>query len=540
MSLVPHIQIHQLSYNYPGQEPLFQQLSLNLDAHKIGLVGRNGVGKSTLLKCLMGELIPAEGSIHHTGTMAYCSQLGGFQQADTVAHALGIAEKLQALANIAAGSVNTQDYDSVAEDWDIEQQATALLNTFSLSYLALTQGVDCLSGGELTRLKLVKAFLHPVDFLVLDEPTNNLDMMAREQLYQQVVAWSQGMLVVSHDRGLLNHMDEIIELTSLGAYRYGGNYDFYCEQKRIHQQALQHELETTENRLKSAQQSVQNRMERYQKDVSKGVKARKAGSQAKIILDRKKGQSERTIQRLKRESQQKLSTINQQLQQTKAQLAMIEHLKLQLPDPMVPKAKQLVVLENVAFGYDLPLLQDIHLIIKGSERYAITGSNGVGKSTLVKLILGQLSPQVGRVKLGAERLCYVDQKVQQLHDRLNLIENFLELNPQANEATAYQVLAQFLFRKAAVFKQAGQLSGGERIRALLACVLMAEQPPQLMILDEPTNHLDLESLQVIERALSAYKGALLVISHDMIFLENIGIEHYVSLNRLTQDESRRA
>lgn len=523
----PRILINQISYNY--DQALFQSLSLAFGNEKTGLTGRNGTGKSTLLKLIMGELAPHSGSIQIAGTVAYCPQITDMSAVSTVNDLLGLREKLDALDRIALGSIAEQDFQTIGDDWDLPDRIKLHLAEFGLQHIRLAQPLATLSGGELTRLLLARIFFTDADFIILDEPTNNLDMSARAFLYAAIAKWEKGLLVVSHDRTLLNYMDRIIELTSLGAVTYGGNYDHYHEQKTLQRDAAEREVSDAKKALNKTRVSTQTTRERHEQKSSQGRKLFLTGKIDKLFARAQQGRSEKTHGRTTRQADNQIDDAEQKVKTARAKIEVMEEIMVSLPDTSVPNGKIILDMEKISFSHDADrtLIKHFNLRITGPERVALTGGNGSGKSTLIKLILGELQPQDGLITLGTQRISYLDQHTRTLNPYLSIVDNFLQLNPEANSNDAHAALARFLFRNNAALKLVRHLSGGEKLRAELACAFMAKQPPQLLILDEPTNHLDLASIASIESALKNYQGAMIVISHDERFLEEIGIGKFV-------------
>lgn len=531
MSHISQVLIHQLSFVLPTGKPLFEQLSFAISKHKTGLVGKNGVGKSTLIKLITSELIPASGSILIEGRIAYVPQNPVIHPGITVASLLGFEEKLQAFQRISEGSIDEHDYAILNEDWYVEERLQQQLQAFGLNHLPYHRPLTLLSGGEITRLLLAKVFFSDADFLLLDEPTNHLDKLAREQLYDAIQKWKGGLIVISHDRALLNLMEEIIELNTLGASCYGGNYDFYAEQKIIEKKARELQLHDAKKLMQKTKKSIQGSREKHEQKQSYGRELRKSGSIDKMAANSKKGRSERTQSKLLIKEERLLNQAETQIQSARDSIEITEEITIDLPATKVPNGKMILDIENFTFSYPnstVAIINNFNLILQGPERIALTGSNGSGKTTLINLILGALNPLSGRIKIGTEYVSYLDQKASLLIPELSVLDNFLRLNPDAKEHDAYRSLAPFLFKNVAALKCVKDLSGGERLRALLACVLMSTRPPQLLILDEPTNHLDLQSIESVESALKNYQGAMIVISHDQRFLENVGVERVIS------------
>lgn len=538
MSYQPQIILHHVSFSLINQ-PIITDLSCSFLPEKYGVVGRNGIGKSTLLK-LITEVIPASaGIMQKQGKIAYFSQETLNQEHIKVSDVLGVTEQLKALQRIGQGSVDEQDFALVGDDWCLEETIHRQLTAFGLEHIALSRLANSLSGGEYTRLLLAKTFMSTADFLILDEPTNNLDMAARLALYQAIKEWNRGLIVVSHDRQLLNLMDHIVELSSLGVHFYGGNYQNYFEQKKIEQTAAQQKLQAMTQLKKQAKILAQTRRERHEQAQAKGRSARKTEIakvgilKSRLEMDSAKGRSDRTQRRVHLQSERKLAIVSDNIAQAKEKVAQNPEINIKLPRTQVPQSKMILEIKNIDFKYPdqtQSLIKNFSLTIQGPERIAIAGKNGSGKTTLIRLILSQLKPSGGIILTGTERVSYLDQKLAILNDQLSLLENFLCLNPEIKELDARYYLADFLFRNEAALKQVAYLSGGERLRAALACTLMSAEPPQLLILDEPTNHLDLYTINIIESVLREYQGALLVISHDQTFLNNILIEKTVCLS----------
>jgi len=527
----PLILIHQLCYSLPDGKPLFASLSLTLGTEKTGLVGRNGAGKSTLLKLMLGHLLPAAGSIQVTGTLGYCPQDPPEAANETIADLLGIRSKLEALTHITQGSTDENDFQLIADDWLIEERTYLQLKAFGLDYLPLSCPTAHLSGGEKTRLHLARVFLADSDMILLDEPTNNLDSTARQLLYDKIASWKKGLLVVSHDRTLLNFMNQIVELNPRGVTITGGNYDAYRTQKSLQQAALERELMDAKKLLQQTQNTIQTSREKREQRQSYGRKLFRAGKTDKITAKSRKGRSERTQSRLVTQGDMLLKKAEQQHDKAQSKIEIVPEIHITLPRTAVPHGKTVLAMEQLSFSYasqQHALIDRFSLNVSGPARIALAGKNGSGKTTLVKLILGEYLPSQGSIYRGVEQIRYLDQKITLLDPALSLLENFLRLNPDAKATEAHHALAQFLFRNTAAHKLVAELSGGEKLRAELACVLLSSQPPQLLILDEPTNHLDLDSIASIESALSHYEGALIVISHDQAFLQNIGIEKTIT------------
>lgn len=526
----PQILINQMSFNLPTGKTLFDKLALAFSRRKTGLVGKNGVGKSTLIKLILGELCYHSGSIHIEGKLAYVPQSLSISPEITIAKLLGYEEKIHALQRITQGSIDECDFFVLNEDWDIEERIKKQLALFSLGSIPYHRQLKMLSGGEITRLLLVKAFTSDVDFLLLDEPTNHLDYTARKQLYNAIQQWQGGLIVVSHDRALLNLMEEIVELTTLGATCYGGNYDVYADQKVIENTAKKLQLHDAKKLLGKSKHTIQSSREKHEQKQSYGRELRRSGSIDKLGANSKKGRSERTQSKLLIKEERLINQAETQLQSAKEKIEINEEIYVDLPATKVPNGKIILDIEHLSFSYPDAtnmIIQNFNLTLQGPKRIALVGDNGSGKTTLIQLILKQIQPQAGKIYIGTDHVSYLDQHASLLNPQLSILENFLQLNPDAKENDAYRYLAQFLFRSALALKLVRDLSGGEKLRSLLACVLMSSYPPQLLILDEPTNHLDLDSIKSIESALKNYQGAIIVISHDERFLDNIGIEKIV-------------
>ncbi len=528
------ITFNNLSY-LNSEKNIFSNLNLTFLNEKYGVVGPNGIGKSTLLKLILAELLPTAGTVQVEGELAYCPQEFQGSQSINIAKVLGIADKLQALQRIKQGSIDESDFAIFADDWKIEERVHQEMSIFSLGHLHLDRSLSSLSGGELTRLLLAKTFLAGADFIILDEPTNNLDLSARGALYQAIINWRHGMIIVAHDRELLNLMDNIVEISSLGVKIYGGNYAAYIEQKQIEQQAAKQALLVTKQIQQKAKMLTQERRERHEQAQAKGRRARKheisnvGNLKSRIELNSAKGRSEKTQRKIILQGERKLSRLENLIDDAKSKVETRREITIDLAKTKVPNGKMVLEIKNMTFQYQdhIPIIENFSLYLQGPQRIALIGNNGSGKTTLVKLIQQYLKPQKGSITLGVEIVSYLDQKTQIINPDITVLNNFLSLNPDIRELDARYFLADFLFRNDAALKLVKSLSSGEKLRAALACILMSAKPPQLLILDEPTNHLDLDSIINIESALKNYQGSMIVISHDMQFLKNIGVKEII-------------
>ncbi|ABS78299.1 hypothetical protein CbuD7D7780_04395 [Coxiella burnetii] len=529
----PQILINHLSYTIPDSLVRFEGLTLSLEQRRYGIIGDNGVGKTTLLKLIAQIIKPKQGSVQTNSLVVSCPQNYEPTKAnETVAETLGIADKLEALARINQGDFHDRNYEIVGGDWDIEARAQKILMDLKLLNTGFTRHFSTLSGGQKTKCLLAKMMLVHAEFILFDEPTNNLDQNSRDQFYQWVRKSKQGLLIVSHDRMLLDQTDEIIEITTKGVHRYGGNYTFYHEQKTIQQEALTRQLFDAKCKIKNAEKSVQKTKEKHDQRSKKGKTLRKKGKIDKLTANSMKGRSEKTQSRNSTAATQMIQQAEERLTAAKSRIEIKEPIHADLSATKIPNGKTVIEIKAMHFSYPAQpcLFENFNLSIIGPERIALLGNNGSGKTTLIKLILGELKPKKGHISCGITSVCYLDQQVNFLDKSLSLIDNFQKLNPKINQRDPYFALASFNFRNKETEKLARNLSGGERIRAGLAISLLSKTPPQLIILDEPTNHLDIRSIEAIENALNAYEGALIAISHDQCFLENIGIRRNIKID----------
>ena len=532
MHTTTSIATYNASYRIDGTAVNIHDFTHTFYQRKIGIVGDNGSGKSTLLKLLAGRLIPQSGSVARSASICYCPQEHQGFEAATVAGVLGVADKIAALRRIAAGGLAQADFDLLNDDWDVERDLRLRLEQYDLARLEMERPFAALSAGQKTRLLLVRAILSKADFLLFDEPTNNLDIQARQSLYEFVASTETGLLMVSHDRRLLRHCDEIIELSGMGVKVYGGDYDDYIEQKELQENAVERQYEDAKQDCKKAQRAAQQALEAFDKKSSVGRKLFLDGRIDRISANGKRGRAEKTFGRMSNLEERMLASAGSRLDNAKQLREVKEAIHVALPKTSVPNGK--VVLAVEALGYRHPgaeraLFDGLDLTMTGPERVALVGRNGVGKSTLLKLICAELAPTRGTATIGVARWSYLSQDIGMLWPGQTVLENFQRINADLSHHDCHHALAQFKFRNKDAQKLAGQLSGGERIRAGLACVLLSSTPPQLLLLDEPTNHLDLVSLVALEDILNQYEGALLLVSHDATFLDRVKVRRQVEL-----------
>ncbi|AMK25571.1 ABC-F family ATP-binding cassette domain-containing protein [Sphingobium sp. TKS] len=511
----------------PDRRILFSDLNLSFRKERAGLVGRNGVGKTTLLKLVLGELEPSAGSVTVNGTLGFLKQTVQVDRQETLADLFGVRDSLATLRRAEMGEATLEELAEA--DWTLEERMTVALARVGLDAGADTR-LGTLSGGQRTRAGLAASIFAEPTFLLLDEPTNNLDREGRDAVIALLEGWRAGAIVISHDRELLERMDAIVELTSLGATRYGGNWTHYRERKAIELEAAQHDLAHAEKRAADTKRKVQMATERKARRDAAGARKSARGDLPRILLGARKNNAEASGGQGARLAERQRTEATEAVASARARIEVLQQLSIVLPPSGLAAGQTVLRLDRVTGGYDAasPLIHDLSLTLTGPQRLAVTGSNGSGKTTLLNMITGQMTPSAGTIWV-TQSLAMLDQRVGILDTQASILDNFMRLNPGSDEQACRSALAGFLFRADASLQLVGTLSGGQMLRAGLACILGGTQPPQLLMLDEPTNHLDIESVEAIEGGLAAYDGALILVSHDESFLANVGVDHRLDL-----------
>lgn len=519
--------LQNLYYIHPNKDLLFDNINLTVNRQeKIALVGNNGVGKSTLLQIIAGGLQPGGGAVSIYSKPYYVPQIFGQFNDLTIAQALQVEHKLKALKEILSGHVTEANMTVLDDDWTIEERCNEALAYWGLQELPLIQKLETLSGGQKTKVFLAGISIQQPDFVLLDEPSNHLDMAGRQLLYDFIRSGTSTMIVVSHDRKLLNLLDTVCELARHGITVYGGNYDFYAEQKAIENNALNEDVRNKEKALRKAKETERETMERQQKLDARGKKKQEKAGLPTISMNTLRNKAEKSTARVKGVHAEKVGYISQELNELRKELPDMDKMKFGFDDSALHKGKVLVTAKDINFGYGEQMLwkRDLSFQVASGERIALKGLNGSGKTTLIRIILGEIEPKSGTVYRAENKTVYIDQDYSLIDNSLKVYEQAQKFNSAALQEHEIKIrLHWFLFTKDDWDKPCRDLSGGEKMRLMLCCLTISNQSPDIIVLDEPTNNLDIQNIEILTTAINGYKGTLIVVSHDACFLEEIKV-----------------
>ncbi|MFH9011519.1 ABC-F family ATP-binding cassette domain-containing protein [Streptomyces sp. NPDC017943] len=517
------VTVTSLSFAWPDGTSVFEGLDAAFGPGRTGLVGVNGSGKSTLLKLIAGDLPPADGTVRVAGEVGHLPQNVTLDTHLRVDEVLGIAGRRAALHAIEAGDVSAEHFEAVGDDWDVEERALATLGELGLGHVGLDRTVGEVSGGESVLLRLAALLLRRPDVLLLDEPTNNLDLYARRRLYAAVRAWPGVLVVVSHDRELLDLVDQIADLRSGGITWYGGNYSAYEAALEVEQEAAGRMVRVAEADLRRQQRELADAQVKLARRKRYGQKMWDQKREPKIVMGARKRAAQESAGKHRIMHEEKLAEARDRLDEAVEAVRDDDEIRVELPYTAVPPGRTVLTLRDLRLRHGARVKG---LDLRGPERVALIGRNGAGKTTLLRTIGGELAPEAGEVTAHVP-LRFLPQRLDVLDGELTVAENVARFAPDATNNRVRARLARFLFRGARADQRAATLSGGERFRAALAALMLAEPAPQLLMLDEPTNNLDMASVRQLTSALESYEGALLVAGHDLPFLESVGITRWL-------------
>jgi ATPase subunit of ABC transporter with duplicated ATPase domains len=530
--------LDDLSFTWPDGSPALSTVSGVFGAGRTGLVGRNGSGKSTLLRLIAGELTPAAGSLSTTGDVAYLPQHLTLATDTPVAALLGIEPVLAAVRAVESGDVDAAHFDTIGDDWDIEARATAALAEAGLPDGALDRRVGELSGGEAVLAAVAGIRMRNAAVTLLDEPTNNLDRDARARLHDLVRSWRGALIVVSHDIALLELMDDTAELYGGALSVFGGPYSEWRAWLDAEQDAA---ARAESDARKDFRREKRQRIEAESKLATRAAMAHKAEAEKrvpKIVAHGRRMAAQVSAGRLRVEVGEKEASARVALDAAGRRVRDDDSIHIDLPDPDVAASRRIATIDDGEHAW----------VIQGPERVALIGANGTGKTTLLERLVraGEPESSTGDAEADREwtqlgspsahtasgiRIGYLPQRVDGLDETATVLENLQATAPHTPVVELRNRAARFLLRGDTVLRPVSTLSGGERFRVALARLLLADPAPQLLVLDEPTNNLDLDTVAQLVDALSAYRGAVLVVSHDDAFLARLGIDLTLQLDR---------
>ncbi|EOZ7527642.1 ABC-F family ATP-binding cassette domain-containing protein [Enterobacter quasiroggenkampii] len=518
----PSFILHQVTCQFPTGDTLFGPLNLSLEPSLCALVGRNGSGKTRLLRLLAGLDEPATGHIERFGSHAWVAQQHVISSQTTLAELLGYDAIFAARKRIDSGDYQPDDLALLDGYWDIAERLSEAFINAKLPPFDPDKPAGELSGGERIRALLCGAFTAESDFMLLDEPTNHLDRQGRAWFYDQLCRYQGGVLVASHDRELLAQVPRILELSASGLRSYGGNYADYQAQRDAEQQAARAALEHAATERKRTRARMQKEHDDSQRRSAKTLRTVDTLNIASFERVKYKGAAKERIGSWKKQHSEQNEALNAAVNKARERVEDDNPVMFTLPGSQIPEGKQVLVLEDLVLPH-VPV-PPLTWRMDGPMRVALKGPNGCGKSTLLKTILGEMAPRSGTCKVSVS-CAYLDQHLSRLDLSQSVMTHLNLSHTPLEEGVLRTRLAQLQLGADKVMLPLAALSGGERLKAALACVLWRAEATQLLLLDEPTNHLDLASVQAIEAALAGFPGALLVVSHDEAFLSGLTLTH---------------
>ncbi|WP_312069809.1 ABC-F family ATP-binding cassette domain-containing protein [Lelliottia nimipressuralis] len=518
----PSFILHQVTCQFATGDTLFGPLNLALEPSLCALVGRNGSGKTRLLRLLAGLDSPTSGHIERRGSHVYVAQQHDISAQTTLAELLGYDDIFAARRRIDSGDYQPDDLERLDGYWDLAERLTAAFLTANLPPFDPKNLASSLSGGERVRALLCGAFTANADYLLLDEPTNHLDRQGREWFYAQLARCSCGVMVATHDRELLAQVPRILELSGTGLRVYGGNYDDYERQRDAEQQAARAALDHAATERKRTRARMHKEHDASQRRSAQTLRTVDSMNIASFERIKYKMAAKERPGTWRKQHHEQTDALNTAVKQARERVEEENPVMFTLPGSHIAEGKQAIVLQELVLPYvNMP---PVNWRMDGPMRVALRGPNGCGKSTLLKIILGELEPVSGTCRVSVQS-AYLDQHLSQLDLTQSVMTHLNLHDTPLEEGVLRSRLAQLQLGADKVSLPLRELSGGERLKAALACVLWREEATQLLLLDEPTNHLDLASVQAIEAALAGFPGALLVVSHDQAFLNGLQLTH---------------
>ncbi|MFA0790026.1 ATP-binding cassette domain-containing protein [Microbulbifer echini] len=503
-----------------GGTPLFLKINSELPAGITGLVAPNGGGKSTLLKVLSSQIPIDSGHFtwkkpNHLVRQFY--NLSSFKIVDF----LEKGQLWKLFTRIEQGLATEEDFAAVADYWHIPLTWQRQLESVEIT-APLDTPIEHLNGGQRTRLFLSHAFSKKNHYLLLDEPSNHLDREGREWLRNSLMQHPGGALVASHDRELLEYVNQIFELHQQGLRLYGGGYSSYQHRRNIEQAALLQKAQDNHKELRQINRIKQLSIQKFAERQRQGESKR--NSQSKSLLDAQKNRAGRGFGKVKRRLEQR--QLNLEIRQDALQARSRKETYRLKPQKLDIKTDDLrggrrLHLENICLPRGSHK-DPISLTLQSGDRWQVTGSNGSGKSTLLKIIAGQLKAKKG-VCQHYGNYCYLDQDLSFLNKSLSALSNLNHLYPGRSEGHWRTMLATMRLRGDLALRPLKDLSGGEQLKVALLAATRGNPTTDLLLLDEPDNYLDLDSRRLLEKALVGFPGTFLLVSHDPIFIEAIGV-----------------